>query len=269
MCVRVMYLIGCKPYQKQIWIDWLIIVYNYYRYRIVMRPAILLLVIIFYSWNSYGDTVTQTRDLNMEKVWRDKNLKDVNCMNCSCMGKTLDQKNWEAVIRIFSTTHYTVMGSRSYYVRSYFVNQGIRVSSDLGIDRACLTGQLNLGSGIFTRQANGVNSTSVLNTKQLDRMSVYNIEQKYDPFGMSSKDTDLYLKITIPWKLSVVWVQKSLLLATTCGFDGQSLWVVYSTEKSLSLKLMGKVMKKVKNLGFNLSKAYTPDFTKCPWGIVE
>jgi len=75
--------------------------------------------------------------LEVEVEWTHKKMKDPNCANGQCMGKPMDQKHLDTVIRIISGTTYLVMASRTYFAGAYLVNQGYVLTSSASLDAVC------------------------------------------------------------------------------------------------------------------------------------
>jgi len=136
--------------------------------------------------------------------------------------------------------------------------------SNSDVDNLCMITYFDFDSSAITfGLGDGNNVTCRYSLKLLSRLSVYNFQQRHDPLEMPEGLRKSYMSMGAASHLSIVWTDGSSYLATKCRSDGQTIWFIDSIHKTLSRKTKKKILKKVAELGFDPSMAYTPDYTNC------
>jgi hypothetical protein len=157
------------------------------------------------------------------------------------------------------------LASKTGYAWCHVVLRGRPATSNYDIDSLCNSGIYLPESGLYVEKSFGINLTTNINFKNFPDISMFNIQQHFDPLEMSPAHGKTYTTMTAPIRISVVWTDGSKnFLTTYCDWDGQTGWYLNSAERILSPKVKRIVMKKIKALGFNPDDAYAPDFEKCP-----
>jgi len=201
-----------------------------------------------------------------DSIWSMKNIKeaDRNCLKCACMGQPLNEKYRPTISALMDQKLYSVFASKLSYAWCYVLIQGKLVTSNNDVDKMCRSRMSLPGPGYHLQIGFGFNVTTVMKMKKLLDMSVYNIEQRFDPFEMSEAEGKMYYTMTSAQRVTIVWTDgDKSFLGTFCLWDGQTGWYLHSVDKFLNPKLKRTVLKKIKALGFNPANAYAADYQNC------
>lgn len=197
--------------------------------------------------------------------WSYKHVMERNCLKCACLGLPIKEKQRPAILKILSQKLYQLMCSKLSCTYSIVVMKGVPVLSNSDVDNFCYFTTFDLNAGWRTHTMDdGRNISSRVSIKSLSKISLYNYQQHFDPMEMPQNLGNIYIKMTAPKRLSIIWTNGKAILFTVCRWDhGQTAWFVYATEKVLSRRAKKTIMKKVVELGFDPKKAYTVDYRNC------